>query len=150
MRTRCTVCVKLFEMKVDYCLNLHTGLKCQRQSLGKSLALYSPRCAGPCTLCIICLVFPGRSSAFPSDAHPFSLHPLNCKRIFKFKELCYTSGGQETISLWWPLLHRLIGREHHTEIYTAQWYLLTNVCFMHLDFCVIHTTCGETRRTCAI
>lgn len=47
MMMSCTVCVKLFEMKVDYGFNLHTRLKCQRQSLGKSIALYSQRCAGP-------------------------------------------------------------------------------------------------------
>lgn len=46
VKTLCTVCVKLFKIKVDYCFNLPTGLKCQRQSLGKSIALYSQRSVG--------------------------------------------------------------------------------------------------------
>ncbi len=51
----------------------------------------------PPRICIICLVFPGRSGAFSSDAHPFSLHPLNCNGIFEFKERRYTLGGEETV-----------------------------------------------------
>lgn len=136
MRICCTVCVKSFEMKEDYCFNLHTGLKCQRESGQIHSSLFIEVC-WPLRICIICLVFPGRSGAFPSDAHPFSLHLLNCNGIFKFKKWCYTLGGEETISCGG---HCSSDEWGNTPLrYTALCYMVTNIvlCILVFTQCTI-------------
>lgn len=83
----------------------------------------------PC-ICIMCLVFPDRLRAFPSDAHRFSLHVLNCNTIFEFKEWCYTleeiapcCGHYSTEKCGGPL----------------QCYPVTKVCFVHCSFQTSHS-----------
>lgn len=113
-------------MRVDYRFNLHTRLKCQRESLSKSILSTQWGALAPC-ICIMCLVFPDRPRAFPSDAHRFSLHVLSCNKIFEFKEWCYAlgkiapcCGHYSTDKCGGPL----------------QCYLVTNVCSVH---CSVHT-----------
>lgn len=123
----CRVCITWSEMRVDYRFNLHTRLKCQRESLSKSILSTQWGAQAPC-ICIMCLVFPDRPRAFPSDAHRFSLHVLSCNKIFEFKEWCYALGeitpccGHYSTNKCGELL---------------QCYPVTNVCSVH---CSVHTT----------
>lgn len=70
----------------------------------------------PLRICIICLVFPDRSRAFPSDARLFFFFFLLCMYwivigYLNFKEWCYTLEGERgNSSTSWPLVHRLMGR----------------------------------------